>query len=182
MCNSIAAMKNDLPFLNELILVVADKFIFNLTIGVMKKIARTTTTQIHRPASGEAGKYERTSRHRSVPQPCPKLTGMPKRERVRELPESLPPFGRLIYTKRNQLGMTLNDVGILAGFKSGDYLSLIERGKRAPDLDRVPRLAEALRIEPKLLCEAWILQFHPLAAEALGIESTFEDVERTDSR
>jgi transcriptional regulator with XRE-family HTH domain len=105
---------------------------------------------------------------------------MPKRERARVFPESLPPFGRLIYTQRNRLGMTLNYVGTHAGFKSGDYMSLIERGKRTPDLDRVPQLAKVLLIEPKLLCEAWIRQFHPVAADALGIESVFDKMEKGD--
>jgi transcriptional regulator with XRE-family HTH domain len=103
---------------------------------------------------------------------------MPQRERAREYPESLSPFGRLIYTHRNRLGMALHDVGTAAGFRSGDYLSLIERGKRTPDLDRVPRLAKVLLIEPKLLCEAWILQFHPHAAEALGIVGFSDGIAR----
>ena len=98
---------------------------------------------------------------------------MPKRDRTRQSPLDLPRFGRVIYQRRNDLGLTLNEVGTRAGFASGDYISLIERGKRAPDLDKVPFLADALQMDARTLCELWLRQYQPLAADALGIDADF---------
>jgi transcriptional regulator with XRE-family HTH domain len=53
--------------------------------------------------------------------------------------------------RRLQLGLTQKDVAQILGV-TADYISLLESGERRLDLDRIPRLADALDAERFDLC------------------------------
>jgi transcriptional regulator with XRE-family HTH domain len=44
---------------------------------------------------------------------------------------------------------------------------LWECGRRRPELSKLPRLAEALQLDPKQLCERALAEFHPPVYETL---------------
>jgi hypothetical protein len=85
---------------------------------------------------------------------------MPKTERLAKqmVPGS---FGAMVYANRRKHGITLEQAGHDAGFRDGTYLSLIEVSQRKPLLDRVPRIARAVKMSPQTLIRKWISDFAP---------------------
>jgi transcriptional regulator with XRE-family HTH domain len=73
--------------------------------------------------------------------------------------------------RRLQLGRTQKEVAQIIGV-TPDYISLLESGERRLDLDRIPRLADALDAERGDVC-AWALldRCPQLFAEIFSVES-----------
>jgi len=61
-------------------------------------------------------------------------------------------FAALIRHRRLQLGKTQKQIAEAIGIKCPDFISLCEQGHRRLDLDRLPRLAQALELD---LAELW---------------------------
>jgi transcriptional regulator with XRE-family HTH domain len=73
----------------------------------------------------------------------------------------------LIRSRRNELSLTQQEVAEKVGVKSGEYISLVESGVRNLDLDRIPRLAEALRVNSAMLARMALAEQYPLLAASL---------------
>jgi transcriptional regulator with XRE-family HTH domain len=76
------------------------------------------------------------------------------------------PFGELIRSRREELGITREAIAKHVG-RTESWASLVETGKRKPDIDVVPALARALQKDPKALTQLYIQQFHPGVARVL---------------
>jgi transcriptional regulator with XRE-family HTH domain len=69
--------------------------------------------------------------------------------------------------RREELQLTQADVAQGVGVSSGDFISLVEKGMRNLDLDRIPRLAGILKTDPEDLCRRVIEEQYPLLAQCL---------------
>lgn len=69
--------------------------------------------------------------------------------------------------RREELNLTQVDIARAVGVTSGDFISLVEKGIRRLDLDRIPRLAEVLNTDPITLAKMAIEEQHPLLANTL---------------
>lgn len=80
-------------------------------------------------------------------------------------------ISNFIRQRRLQLGLTQKEVAQILGV-TADYISLLESGERRLDLDRIPRLADALDAERGNVC-AWALldRCPQLFAEIFSVES-----------
>jgi transcriptional regulator with XRE-family HTH domain len=72
-------------------------------------------------------------------------------------------LGSLLYDKRKANGWPARKVAYACGL-SQTFIAAIERGARCPELDRVPEIARAYRLNVSLVCWTWIVQFAPRAA------------------
>ena len=72
-------------------------------------------------------------------------------------------LGSLLYDKRKANGWPAKKVADACGL-SQTFIAAIERGARCPELDRVPDIALAYRLDVSLVCWTWIVQFAPRAA------------------
>lgn len=80
-------------------------------------------------------------------------------------------ISNFIRRRRLQLGLTQKAVAQIIGV-TADFISLLESGERRLDLDRMPRLADALGAERGDVC-AWALldRCPELFAEIFSVES-----------
>lgn len=76
-------------------------------------------------------------------------------------------FAEIVRRRRRQLGFTQAQVAANLGFKSADYICLIEQGLRNIDLDKVPLLAEILQLDPIGLSKLALVQQYPVFARSL---------------
>ena len=60
-------------------------------------------------------------------------------------------FSRLIRHRREELDLTQSEVAEKVGV-TPDCITLFELGYRRPDLDRIPALADALKLNRRQLC------------------------------
>src|ERR1019366_760978 len=72
-------------------------------------------------------------------------------------------LGSLLYDKRKAHGWPARKVAAACTL-SQTFITAIERGARCPELDRVPDIALAYRLDVSLVCWTWIVQFAPRAA------------------
>src|ERR1019366_4855338 len=72
-------------------------------------------------------------------------------------------LGSLLYDKRKAHGWPARKVAAACRL-SQTFIAAIERGARCPELDRVPDIARAYRLDVSLVCWTWIVQFAPRAA------------------
>jgi hypothetical protein len=91
-------------------------------------------------------------------------------------------FGGQLRTARQAARLDLLTAGRLAGFKSGDFWNLIEQGKRSPKLTNVPAMAAAVKLNPALLCLAWIREFAEPAHAALVAYFGYDPLDPTGLR
>jgi transcriptional regulator with XRE-family HTH domain len=80
-------------------------------------------------------------------------------------------ISNFIRRRRLELGLTQREVAQILDV-TPDFISLLESGERRLDLDRIPRLADALSAERGDLC-AWALldRCPALFAEIFAVES-----------
>src|ERR1035441_5295466 len=71
-------------------------------------------------------------------------------------------LGSLLYDKRKAHGWPAKKAAACS--LSQTFIAAIERGARCPELDRVPDIALAYRVDVSLVCWTWIVQFAPRAA------------------
>jgi transcriptional regulator with XRE-family HTH domain len=57
---------------------------------------------------------------------------------------------------------------------SQSFLSYIEKGQRAPELERVPMIAYAYKVPPAELCWAWVVEFAPSSIPHLAVSVNFD--------
>lgn len=80
-------------------------------------------------------------------------------------------ISNFIRQRRLQLGLTQKAVAQMIGV-TADFISLLESGERRLDLDRIPRLADALDVERFDLCASALRDRCPqLFAEIFSVES-----------
>ncbi len=73
---------------------------------------------------------------------------------------------KLIRERREALGLTQADLARYLGVQP-EFICLIEGGRRRPDLDRLPRLAEVLDLDAGRLCRLAIYERAPRCYAAL---------------
>jgi transcriptional regulator with XRE-family HTH domain len=76
-------------------------------------------------------------------------------------------LSEFIRRRRNELSLTQAHVALRMGFKSPDYISLLEQGMRNLDLDKVPALAGILQIDAAMLCKMALEDQYPIMAKCL---------------
>ncbi len=74
--------------------------------------------------------------------------------------------GSTIKKRRFSLGLTQNEVAQQVGL-SGDFLGMVESGRRGIGLQHMPKLADVLGIKPKDLVLSWLREESPAALEVL---------------
>ena len=84
------------------------------------------------------------------------------------------PFARLLVNGRRAAGLNAAECAHLCGL-SQSFLSYMERGQRAPELNRVPDIAAAYRIQPDVAAWTWVTQFAPNAVPHLVTVGALED-------
>jgi transcriptional regulator with XRE-family HTH domain len=75
-------------------------------------------------------------------------------------------FSRFLRRRRNELAKTQAAIARACGLTEIS-ITLIEAGRRRLDLERVPRLAEALEVPPNELCLLALRCRYPQLTEAL---------------
>jgi transcriptional regulator with XRE-family HTH domain len=73
----------------------------------------------------------------------------------------------IIRARRRELHLTQSDVAHGLGFLSPEFISMCESGRRAVELNKIPKLAEILRLDPVNLCRLALTEAAPLMAIAL---------------
>jgi transcriptional regulator with XRE-family HTH domain len=76
------------------------------------------------------------------------------------------PFTHFLRHRRQQLGLTQEELGLILGV-TGDFIGLVETGRRRLDLDRIPALAEALDVEIIGTCLTVLYERAPHLYDAL---------------
>lgn len=92
-------------------------------------------------------------------------------------------FGGIIKSRRNQMGLTLAQLGFELGI-TGEFLSQVESGKRALNLDRVPGLARILDLDAAGLCRVALATQYPVIYSVLfptQPPESISTVERSDT-
>lgn len=82
----------------------------------------------------------------------------------------------LIKQQRNKLGLTQAQVAAHLGFKSADYICLVEQGLRNMDLDKIPALAEILKMNSSEVCRMALEQQYPIFSQCVLKEKLFRAV------
>lgn len=70
-------------------------------------------------------------------------------------------IGQLIRTRREDLGLTQNDLGRLLGLKYGNFIGMLETGKAAFPMARVLDYAKALEVDPPDLLRVVFQEMFP---------------------
>jgi transcriptional regulator with XRE-family HTH domain len=73
----------------------------------------------------------------------------------------------IIRRRRQDLGLTQLDVARATGIASPDFISLVEKGVRRLDLDRIPQLVQLLRLDAVELCKLALEEQYPVLTAAL---------------
>jgi transcriptional regulator with XRE-family HTH domain len=76
-------------------------------------------------------------------------------------------FGATIRARRIALGLTQKAVATAAGWTRAEMVCMVESGDRRPDLDRIPRLADGLVLDPADLCKFALAECYPALYKAL---------------
>ncbi len=87
-------------------------------------------------------------------------------------------FATLVRNRRLQLGKTQRQIAEAVGIKSSDFICLIEKGTRRLDLDRLPRLAQALELDLVELCRPAFEARAPQLAAALFAVPSVQEVQQ----
>jgi transcriptional regulator with XRE-family HTH domain len=80
--------------------------------------------------------------------------------KTNELPINLLSLHHLLRSRRQALGLTQWQIAQELGV-GPETISLWEKGSRRMELNRVPRLAAVLRLNPKDLCQTALAEWHP---------------------
>ena len=85
------------------------------------------------------------------------------------------PLHVLLRRRREQLRLRQSELAETLGV-SPECIALWESGRRRMEFSKLPRIAQALRLDEKQLCIQGLLEFHPAVFQALfpdqaGIES-----------
>lgn len=83
------------------------------------------------------------------------------------------PFARMLTAGRRKTGLTATQCAKQCHL-SQSFLSYIEKGQRAPELERVPMIAYAYKVLPAELCWAWIVEFAPSSIPHLAVSVNYE--------
>lgn len=76
-------------------------------------------------------------------------------------------FGQLIRSRRQEFRLTTAELAGRLGLSQG-FIEVLESGRRGCDLDEIPRISEALDMEPAKLAWAYLAERHPLLYTALN--------------
>jgi hypothetical protein len=74
----------------------------------------------------------------------------------------------LLRCRREQLGMSQKQVGFGLGMKSGDFVCLVEAGRRTFPIGQLPELARVLQIPGRDLLHFALIEAHPQLASMLA--------------
>ena len=76
-------------------------------------------------------------------------------------------FTRYLRHRRLELAKTQRQVADAIGIRSADFVGLVESGRRRFELDRLPRLAAVLEVDPRQLCAMALREWAPRLAQQL---------------
>ena len=76
------------------------------------------------------------------------------------------PLHRILQRRREELALKQAEVAEALRV-TPESIGLWERGARRISLDRLPRLAQVLRVDPRSLCLTALAEFHPCFHAAL---------------
>jgi transcriptional regulator with XRE-family HTH domain len=76
-------------------------------------------------------------------------------------------FGATIRARRIALGLTQQTVAAAVGWTRAEMVSLVESGDRMPNLNRIPKLAKGLVLDPAALCRFALAECYPALYETL---------------
>src|ERR1017187_3016786 len=89
--------------------------------------------------------------------------------RTRKPPVNDPgPFARMLLAARHKAGKNIAACAKECGL-SRTFLTMIEIGKRCPELERVPAIGLAYQANVSELCWAWVCQWAPAAVRYLSL-------------
>ena len=95
--------------------------------------------------------------------------------RTRKPPVNDPgPFARMLLTARHKAGKNVTSCAKECGL-SRTFLTMIEIGKRCPELERVPAIGLAYNADVPELCWAWVCQWAPAAVRYLSLTVDLEE-------
>lgn len=110
--------------------------------------------------------YEKQiARHTKLPEEMPVIPEMAKDYTrmffgTRSLSE-------IMYERRTELGMSASDLARALNIKSSEFIGMVERGRRNLELNRVPMLADALKLDSEALCRLALFEAAPQIAMRL---------------
>ena len=67
----------------------------------------------------------------------------------------------IIKERREELGLSQVELGRALGIASGEFLCMVESGRRHFALDNIPRLATVLGLDPAELCQCALHELTP---------------------
>ena len=73
-----------------------------------------------------------------------------------------PTIGAIIRARRIALGYTQETVAAAVGWTAAEMVSLIESGRRSPNLDRIPAIARKLDLDAIELCLVALAESYPI--------------------
>src|SRR5262245_12451249 len=68
-------------------------------------------------------------------------------QKVAEVWDNTPSIARIVRERREELSMPQQSLADALGIRSGEFISMVEAGKRKLDLDKIPRLASTLNLD-----------------------------------
>ncbi len=86
----------------------------------------------------------------------------------------------LIKSRREEIGLTQEQLANRLNLRTGEFISLVEAGKRNIDLNRTPDLARALSVDPKGIVRTALYEQYPSAFVVLFGEERPADIEEVD--
>lgn len=106
-----------------------------------------------------------TTKYHKVPQPA--AIPLDARDGYLNAFNNSERFMHVIRNRREELGLSRADVARAMGIKSSEFIGMIENGIRNLELNKVPRLADVLKIDPTDLCRLALFESAPLMAMSL---------------
>ncbi len=90
----------------------------------------------------------------------PMATTKPKTARA-VVAGNITTLAQLISARRRDLGKTQAEIAKAVGFSSPEFIGMVEGGIRTMDLNKIPRLADALQLDRADLCRMALYEEHP---------------------
>jgi transcriptional regulator with XRE-family HTH domain len=76
-------------------------------------------------------------------------------------------LGAIIRARRIELGYTQESVAKAAGWVAAEMVSMIETGRRSPNLDKIPRIARKLDLDAADLCRVALAESYPILYQTI---------------
>lgn len=89
-----------------------------------------------------------------------------------EIYDTTVPLARILRQRREELQLTQADVARALDIKSSEFIGMVENGQRRLDLNRLPALADVLKLDSEKLCRLALFEEAPqLALSLFGVKA-----------